>query len=238
MRAASLVVVATAVVSSSCGGSDSGGYGGNTVLCVAVETDENAPQGQFEGDAYSTTIQRSSVRTAGPDEQLAPPADFCSGPPVNSMVTNDLIDENGRHVWFAYGAEQFGEIVDVPPLPTLTNASLAVDSWWGWGSYTHVELSEDGQLLLALHDGELSGAEGLDVVAEGVELPKLYSCGTETLQRLRFNDEVSVDNAASAAIGIGGASYTVTNLWSISYDNWNCTDVPDGAQAAWMAWRD
>jgi hypothetical protein len=120
----------------------------------------------------------------------------------------------------------------------LTNASLTISTWSDLSSYTHVEVSENGQLLLALHDGNLAGADGLDVVAESAGLPEWKSCGTETVQRLRFNGEVSVDNGQSAALTIDGAPYTVTNLWTIDYDNWHCDDVPNGVEASWIAWRD
>lgn len=229
-----LVLGAVALsLSSSCGGGDSGGWGGNVLTCVAVEpTDE--PTDQI--DEYSAEVQRSSVRTAGPDEQLAPPSAFADC--ASQLTSVDLIDENGRHVWFAHGLEQYGEAVGVPALPTLTNASLTISTWSDLSSYTHVEVSENGQLLLALHDGNLAGADGLDVVAESAGLPEWKSCGTETVQRLRFNGEVSVDNGQSAALTIDGAPYTVTNLWTIDYDNWHCDDVPNGVEASWVAWRD
>lgn len=227
----SLVLATAVALSSSCGGG-SGGAGGNVLMCVAVEPGDALTDDPPEVDEYSVSVHRSSVRTAGPNEQLTPPADFCA----TSLSTVDLIDENGRHVWFGYGAEQYGEVVDVPALPPLTTASLDIGASWGWGSFTHVEVSENGQLVLALHDGDLMGADGLDVVAESAGLPQLNSCGTETEQRLRFND-VAVDNGASASLDVDGASYTVTNLWSTSFDNWSCEDVPNGAHAAWMAWR-
>jgi hypothetical protein len=233
MQKTSMMLLGAAVALSPSCGRDSGDWGGDVVTCIAVEpTDE--PTDQI--DEYSAEVQRSSVRTAGPDELLAPPTAFADCARERESV--DLIDENGRHVWFAYGAQQDGEAVDVPPLPTLTNASLRVSSSWGWVSYMHVEVSESGQLLLALQNGGLLGADGLDVVAESAGLPAWNSCGTETEQRLRFNGEVSVDNGTSAALTIDGAPYTVTNLWTIDYDNWQCEDVPNGVEASWIAWRD
>ena len=209
---------------------------GSVSTCIAVET-LSTDSGPVIDAPYNVTLTRTGLRSATAAEHLTPPDEFavCA---AEHDVQLELVEADGRHLWLSIDAM----LNDAPVLPdellsNLQNATLAIEHVDSWAFVDHVTISDDDGLLATLHSGAINaGAGGITVVAESAGPSVPNECGWSTAQRLRFNDQLVLDDGAAGTIELGDGSVTVVNIHSVLRDS-HCLDDFSGSRAVWAAYR-
>lgn len=191
--------------------------------CFAVEDDD-------PGEPPRTIdFERDRVRSATVAERREPPAWYaaCS----QFKPTFEFVDDTDRHLWFAISLVVASEVLIAPPF-TVSNARITVVKQPGWNE--RIEIVEDGELVFGLHRGGPGRVANIEVDAEPVGVLEVTRCGTIMQERLRFNGELVLETNTTGTLDTG---YTVANLHSTRFDNWDCADTSEGSAVMWIAMR-